>query len=290
MVSPPSANRALPSRVCLLAALPVTWAVFTAWEGNLTGREGMLLVLWVALLSGLCCLQLVIAVNEREAWGPRVARTIPRRWWLRLPAFLLYSGSAGGVLFAFLLFGLTWLGAQGALALTAARHAASVFPAGPFMTTPREMLSIAFAVVGIVGLYVYGYALTAVFLRNQSGRRLRIVDTWILMIFLVAVSCAGPLVVSYVLSGRHWRYDEQVYWLLNNPIAGAIAAGNRFDPHRSLFFVVAGGWAVFVTLLNAPWFIRQCRRFRPYSGGDRPPVPAPVVADAPDLDATQTAP
>jgi hypothetical protein len=297
MVSPPSANRALPSRLLMLVGLLGTGAVFGAWNVLWRGdfRDCMPLFFWVIFMSELWGLQLIIAINEREAWGPRVARTIPRRWWLRLPTFLVYSGSASGMLFSLLLFGLTWLLALGILALTP--------PAGPLPPgfggfhpiTPRDILPDVFRVCAILLLYLYGYALTAVLLCRLAGPRIRKVDTWVVLIFLLAISCAVPLVLSYVFSssvaGHRWSYNEQYYWLLNNPIAGAIAAGNRFDPHRGLFFAVAGGWAGLATLLNLPWFVGQLRRFRPFSGSTLPiAVAAPVLLTTADMDATKTAP
>jgi len=40
-------------------------------------------------------------VNERDQWGPRMTRAIPRRWWLTGGrCFLFYSGALGGVLFS----------------------------------------------------------------------------------------------------------------------------------------------------------------------------------------------
>ena len=41
-------------------------------------------------------IQLLISINERDSWGPRVARAIPRSQLLRPLAFLFYSGAAGG--------------------------------------------------------------------------------------------------------------------------------------------------------------------------------------------------
>jgi hypothetical protein len=297
MICPPSANRALPSRLMALAAWLGTGAVFFAWdriyERVSPGSWGAFLLVWICLMAGLCCLQIVIAVNEREAWGPRVARMIPRPWLLRPAALLLYSGSAGGIVFAALLFGLTWLAVQGFLMLTpVGAPAAGVpgFPGGMRLLSPRDYIPVCFEVVGIVALYVYAYAMTALLVRKYSGLKIRIADTWVIMIFLLAVGCAVPLMLSYAFAGRSWRYDEQIYWFLNNPIAGAFAAGNRFDRHRGVFFAVAGGWAAFVTLLSVPWFVQQVLRFRPYRGSPVPvAVPAPVLATAADLDATQTA-
>jgi hypothetical protein len=299
LISPPSANRALPSRLTMLAAFAGTGLVFGAWEvlrgwGSGWSPEGAILFLWVIFMGTLSGLQILIAVNEREAWGPRVARTIPRPWWLRPPAFLAYSGSAGGVLLGALLFGLTWLAAHLVMALAAARPG-SVAPAPPgtvgtvMYWTPWDMIGPTFAILGILLLYLYGYCLTAVLLR-RAGLKIRAQDTWVLVIFLVAVGCAVPMVLSYILAGRYWRYEEQYYWLLNNPVAGAIAVGSPWDTNKQLYWLAAGGWSAFVTLLSLPWFARQWLRFRPYSGGVQHAVPAPVLAANTDLEATRTSP
>jgi hypothetical protein len=60
-------------------------------------------------MAGLFSLNLIIVVNEREHRGPRVAQTIPRRWWLRWPVFLFCNGAAGGVVFSVIMLGLTAL-------------------------------------------------------------------------------------------------------------------------------------------------------------------------------------
>jgi hypothetical protein len=44
-------------------------------------------------------LQFAISVCERDGWGARVARRIPRSPLLRVPAFIFYSGAAGGIAF-----------------------------------------------------------------------------------------------------------------------------------------------------------------------------------------------
>jgi hypothetical protein len=284
MVSPPSANRALPSRLWLLLAWVGTGAVFGWWNYRLALAGEGPLMLWIILIGTLCCLQLIIAVNERERWSPRVARTIPRHWWLRLPAFLVYSGSAGGVLLALLLFGLTCAAVLGwqewlPVPITLSRSGRPLNPA-------QRTLEI----VAIVGLYVYAYALTAVLLRRAAIMRVRIVDTWVLVFFLAVIGCALPLMVAFIVGGGRllWGSEAMYYWLVTNPIAAGIEVGNH-GRYLWLFVGVAGVWAGMVTLLNLPWFVGQMARFRPFVGGTVVRV-APVLTAAEAMDVTKTAP
>src|SRR5262249_58597456 len=77
IVNPPSANRALPVRLYLLGAWLVTGACFGGWGYWMS--EAMPVFIWMVASAMLFCLQLMIAINEREQWAPRAAPTIPRR-------------------------------------------------------------------------------------------------------------------------------------------------------------------------------------------------------------------
>src|SRR5262249_2139006 len=154
LISPPSANRAVPVRVFLVLLWLAGAAVQAAWA-VVIGQDVPFCV-WIVWMCALCSLSLVIAVNERERWAPRRARPAPRRWWLRWPAFLFYSGSAGGVLFSALLFGLT------ALATQLWREAVSpnLRPTG--FRVPGDIVQTVFGTMSMLVLYTYCYALSAV--------------------------------------------------------------------------------------------------------------------------------
>jgi hypothetical protein len=240
--------------------------------------HGLFLSYWVGVAVGLCCLQMRIAINEREHWTPRVARTIPRRGWLRPAAFLVYSGSAGGVLLALLLFGLTWAAVQTWRLLFPP-------PPGPLPWLPLDYLGSAMNVSGILFLYTYDYALTAVLLRRLFAGRIRIVETWVLMIFLEAICTAVPLLLCFTVHGRFTTLREQYPWFLPIPLAAAIAVANLGSTGIDrVFLMFAGGWAAVVTLLSLPWFWRQVVRFRPYVSGAE--LPVPVVAGVDDTTKT----
>ncbi|MCS7046578.1 MAG: hypothetical protein NZO58_09505, partial [Gemmataceae bacterium] len=98
LISSPSANRALPMRLFMLAYCVVSFGIHL-WFANSLGQQEPFF-LWILTASLLVFFALMISINERETWTARVARTIPRNPLLRLPAMLVYSGAAGGVLFA----------------------------------------------------------------------------------------------------------------------------------------------------------------------------------------------
>jgi hypothetical protein len=225
---------------------------------------------WVVLSVLLFCLQVLISVSEREAWGPRVARTIPRNVLLRVPAFLTYSGSAGGVLFSFAAAGLTLLGGEGWV-----RAYPALGGAGEWETVARVM--------GAVALYTACYCLSAVALRHYLfGGQFKPLITWVMALLLVGVGSAGPALVAYFLYYREWgAHAQETWWLLPNPFASVIeladvrrhAGGGHPDyPRQCLLFTSI--WAGAAALVCLPWFVRQALRFRPPERGAAAAAPA----------------
>jgi hypothetical protein len=261
IVSPPSFNRALPVRLYLLAA----WLV-TAGMAALLARyfhTPMFLEIWMVPAALLFSGQLLASINEREHWGMRVAQTIPRRSWLRLPAFLLYSGSAGGLLFAVILLALTislpslvvWRWSY--FSPVAARYEVDI--------THRNAV-----VMALIALYTYDYALTSVVLRNVVFAGLvKPLYTWLLTLGLAALGTMLPYVFLFLFAGDEIRTGNiEPWWLITNPFASIIQVYLDWTLKRGggfltdcLVFVI--GWAVLVTLLCLPWMVRQMARFHP---------------------------
>jgi hypothetical protein len=275
LISPPSANRALGVRLTMLLAWLATGTgcgIAEWW----VAKPGPMAV-WVVSMGVLAGLAVVIAVSEREEWGARVARAIPRRWWLRAPAFLLYSGAAGGVAFGALLFGLTCLAAQVWKDFLPSMPGAQLPASGPLMQTWLE-------VVALGGLYVLAYALTAVLARRLSPWPIPAVYTWVVVVVLLAVGSLVPFLVAFLLFYREWRFEDHYTWLLSNPVAGFVAVTyGSYSPIVPFFFIFAGGWATVAAALNGPWFARQVWRFRPHPrrDGGRAPSEPTLAALAP---------
>jgi hypothetical protein len=260
LLSPPSANVALPVRLYLLAVWLLTLGAFSLSAVQLGHEEPI--VAWTALINPLFCLSMLIAVNERERWSPRVARTIPRHRLLRLPAFVLYSGAAGGVIFAAAMLGLS-LGVSYGWAERALGYRGLA----------SHLRSVA-DVMALLDLYTYCYALTAVLVCRWLPFKFK--PVWLVALILVALGSALPYVFIFLLSdNRMWTLDSGYHWLFTSPFAAMIGV----ERHGWEFGFFAGAWALLVTLLNLPWFVGQIRAFRPYTGSRVPPPATVLIGD-----------
>jgi hypothetical protein len=283
LLSPPSANRALLWRVVFVVVWGAGLVVACTWSALVPEPYGPFFN-WILLAGILTCLGMMIAINERESWSPRTARTIPRRWWLRGWAFLFYSGAAGGLTLSVVLFVLT---------LLMGRVGSIWFDRAPTSFLPYDPLNGATACVGIAGLYVFSYALTAVLLRRLLAHKIPAVFTWVVMVVLVGVGCLVPFLISFLLFYGRWRYETYYPWLVSNPFVAINEMGEgsgQFDRFQMFFLVAALAWAAVAALLNVSWFCRQLRAFRPYSasGATLDRDGRPVVWTAAQTQTTKT--
>jgi hypothetical protein len=202
----------------------------------------------------------------------------------RLPAFLYYSGAAGGLSLALLLAGLTMLAVFLWL-----RQVRGVMPESFWLPDETRfrfdplLMTLHFAL--LVFLYTYAYALTAVLLRHTILKFVPALYTWVLMIVLLALGSAVPLLVAAMWHQGRWRYDQHYYYLFANPFAALadFGGGPGGMTHQGDFHLFVAAWAALVTALNLPWFIRQVRRFRPYLPREAMPprvVQVPIAAAA----------
>jgi hypothetical protein len=257
LVSAPSANRAFPPRLFLLSAWLVTAGVAVLLARRF--RSSAPLYIWMDALTALLCVQFLTSINEREQWGVRVARTIPRRWWLRGPAFLLYSGAAGGVLFAAVLLALTLN-----LPSLAGWWWPDLAPLTALDIGRRNTL-----VMLLVALYLFNFSMTAVYLRNLLLRdRIKPAFTWVLALLLLGMGLSLPYLILFLFNNEALQTGNIDPWSqITNPIA-TIFIFVRDWPNRSndgfprgcLLFL--SNWAVLVAVLCLPWMRRQWKRFR----------------------------
>jgi hypothetical protein len=281
LVSPPSANRALLWRSFLGIAWLAIGVVFGLADVLLPqARHGPLLS-WALGATGLFCLNLMIAINEREQWAPRVARTIPRPRWLRGPAFLVYSSAAGGIFFSALMVGLT------ILVLLFWKEASPSSSPGPPRGGPPKFVEV-FRAVAWMYLYTYAYALTAVFIRRIALFKIPATYTWIVLLVLLVLGCTVPYLILLIFV-RDWSYGTHYGWLVTVPfvaLAEAFTSGYR----TPVFLAFAASWAGVVTLLNLPWYWRQIRGFRPYTSRSATPAGGelPLTVTAAQAAATKT--
>lgn len=261
IVSPASSNRVLPVRLYLLGF----WLVTAGAAALLTYYfyQPLPLYLWMDSMTALFCALILIAINEREQWGFRVKRTIPRRWWLRGPLFLLYSGAAGGILFLVLLILLTITLPSLALAYW------SDFFSSPLGRMTLEANYRNTLTLALLALYTFDYCMTAVWLRSVLlAGPIKAAYTWVIALVLWALGIALPWPLLFLLRNDEWRMGQSSpWWQVSNPFStiytcvwehGAEAAVFR---ERCLVFLSV--WALGVSLGCLPWMIRQMQRFRP---------------------------
>ncbi|MGE3809404.1 MAG: ABC transporter permease [Gemmataceae bacterium] len=245
IVSPPSTNRALPVRVALLATWLFTGAAALAWcyfEATIIPAY-----IWLACAVGLFTAYLAVAINEREEWTPRVARTIPRNVLFRIGAFLMYSGSAGGVLFCVLLSAASYI---------LVGFVETWDPTWYSHLGRHDDVRVPMAILGVYGL---GYALAAVFVRRHlMSRWLRPEFTWVMLLVLIGLASTVPYLLHFLIMPRHYRvYSEFNLWAAPNPFVALADWTNR---HEYLAFgsVCTG----IIVVMNLPWLIGQFDRFR----------------------------
>ncbi len=248
-------------RLYLLTA----WLITGAVAAYLTRRfvTPIPLYFWMDAFTLLLCVQILTAINERDRWGLRMTRTIPRQWWLRGPAFLLYSGATGGILFAVVLIGLT----IGPPSYFLWRWRDS------FFHLPRyevDFSNINAVVMVLIALYTFNYSMTAVAVRNMLlPTRLKSLFTWLIALLLAGLGFSLPFIFLFFFNNEDLRSGQVDPWwyITNGPVTiyniameGRSAAGQEFRT-GSLWFLSL--WAALTMVLCLPWMGRQIARFQP---------------------------
>jgi hypothetical protein len=259
LLTPPAANRALPIRVMLTVLWGVTLYIAV---GSANSTRTMTPVVWWAwtqlAVSGLVLLS---AVGEREWWGKRILRTIPRSFLSRATAFVFYSGGAGGVVWTTLMMIATIV----ATAVTGRWAAPVALTSGAV-----DVVMLSFDLVS-ASLAILAYGLTAVAVHRRLFAHLMLQKhTWtiaVLLLFLFAVIVPLAATLHYMDTPR----SEQAF-------AWAIAA-NPFVPLSSEWVALTrllglGLWLTVVVAWNLRWGITQWARFRPEEDAPAPAIPA----------------
>jgi hypothetical protein len=244
VLTPPSANRALPVRLYLAAAW-LLCGIAGVLTAILSKTQEAFIFVWLVGTTLLFSAAIWVAVSERESPGRRVAQTIPRSRLKRHVAFLFYSGAANGVLFSLLILGLT------ALAMLLIAIDNSLVRSWSAFEEVTEFCA------GIAG-YVFCYSLSAVAIRRKLlGKRLKQLNNSALAFLLVALGSIVPILLCYLIAAEFLR-DEQgfIYWL--NPFAFLVAWRRR---ELYLSFLLA--WSCIMAVSSLPWIGEQIKRFRP---------------------------
>jgi len=261
IVSPPSANRALPVRLYLLGFWLVTGAVAAVLARYF--HIPFPLYIWQSAIIALLCAQFLVAINERQQWGLRVRRTLPRSRWLRGPLFLLYSGSAGGILLLVLLAALTI-----ALPSYALEYWSAAFlPAfGRFAAETNRRQTLALV---LIALYTFDYCMLAVWLRNVLlYERIKAANTWVLALILWALGFSLPWPILFLFQNEELRMGQiDPLCQISNPFSTIFTCVMEPSANAQNFcdacLLILGGLGLLLLLGCLPWMVRQVNRFRP---------------------------
>jgi hypothetical protein len=251
LISPPAANRALTVRIYTLGLWIAMAIGFAIWSLCISRPEPV--AIWGVLGSVLFSLQMVIAICERDDWGARVAKRIPRNVLLRPLAFLFYSGAAGGIAF-------------GVIGATLSTLGIAVW----YFVVPSSWPGISdgepILIAGLIAGYTYCYCLTAAGIRQLlANSTFPPSATWLLALILFGLGCTMPFIFSFAFIDNYSRRgfsDELMFlYLPNPPVMIADAVDRRSHAPMTIVFLLV--WGGLITTVNVPWFLKQLSRFRP---------------------------
>lgn len=248
MVSPPSANRALPIRIYVTAIWLLTGMLGFGWM--VKSRSSDVINLWAALMLALLISSMLVVIANADQLSQRVRRAIPQSFVKRFFAFLFYNGPAGGLIWVIFLMCATG---------TAAAKLGALSPG--HVTKADDWL-----IYGTVAAYAVGYSLTALFIHRRflPGRSPKL--TPLIAAFVCCVFALLPSVILFFLNKLTWASIERLE-LGNIFNLFSIRDDSQLIDH----FYFAFGWCALMITFNAPWLVRQWRNFAP------PPKDAPPV-------------
>jgi len=243
LVSPSTANRALPIRIYITLLWIIGGIVALYYCRRI--KDASVIFAWTVPSIIILSAALLMAISERAQLSERVRRTIPRRI-LRPLAFLFYNGPAGGVIWVLTLAAITF----------AVSHAAGTTVHGVRMVNHDSFL----ATWRTVFLYICTYAMMGLLIwRMFLTRKCPESTKWVVaLLFMAACSIIPTLVVCALARTQR---DVSGIWFLGNVFA---LADPKYRFHHAL---LAGCWAFVATALNLPWMLRQVRTFRPPADG-----------------------
>lgn len=248
IITPASANRAFGVRLYLISLWLVTAAISIFFY--LGAKDDNIFRIWALFMVILFSVNLFVAICERQKWGPRVARKIPKSRILRIPAFLLFSGAAGGIAFSVIMTLATFM----VLFIFSERFRFFALMRG----VPGRFRFWAVAeLILFLPLYAFCYSVTALFIKNVFFRRSsRATLPAIIALFLLVGCCIVPVIVGFFVRTRPW-FEISPKWFIGNPLVVLWEEDIWIE-----CFWLSSMWSVCVIIFILPWFISQIRSFK----------------------------
>ena len=170
-------------------------------------------------------------------------------------AFVFFNGAAGGLL---------WVAAILVMTYFATKGVSLLFPKS---MTPGDEGSHWLA---ITTAYAFAYALTALFIHRNFLSKRPPKLAGVLAVLLAGAWAVVPSIIMFFLNQLSWKSVEGLQ--LGN-IFNIFSLREEDQRHYHLYF--SFGWLVVMIVINAKWFLRQLKQFRPLVGSkaeNAPPV------------------
>lgn len=270
LISPPSANRALPLRGYVAGAWLLTLVVAVIWA--VTEASPWPVFAWSSFATGMLVLALLISAAEGDDQSVRIRRTIPESAPKRGLAFFFYSSTAGGLAWTVVLAAatmvLSWLVLDGELfdrllafwRVGGTTHAR--WSHGDAEGFTRFLSSIF--------LYALAYVLLGLFIHRRFQPHRPPIFAAMIAVALPALWAVVPNLVLFFLRGQIWDVLQERQ--LGN-IFNVFAMKDRsfiMDHQLCALVMVAIG-----VMLNLKWFLAQRAAFQPLRRETQPVIPPP---------------
>lgn len=245
LVSPASANHMIGVRVYTLFLWLASGSIVAAWLSVVSSSsfKDDLIYIWSVCSCIGACVLLFISICERQQWGLRIRRTIPKNIFLRAAAFLLYTGAAGGVLLSVLIMAVSIL-----IGIFGVKYIAGNKP------DPEFVRMVTYGI-----FYAISYALTAILIKNLFFKRVTFFGLPIAIALLLLIAgIVIPVIAAFLLKKESW-YETSEHWFIFNPFV-------MFVEYRKVWkeaMLFSGIWCALAAVVMIPWFIRQFMSFKP---------------------------
>jgi hypothetical protein len=280
LVSPPSANRALLPRIYITAIWIFGGIVGIAWF--LRGGVTTALFTWMNMTFALMIFSLLVVVSNSDQLSARVRREIPRSSLKRFLAFFTFNGAAGGLIWAAIICAATFFITRAFVAfLPSTTSSMPVYRRATILISPIFMSAgtpdeTYFSNWAAIMAYVFDYVLLALFIHRKFLSRRPPKVAGLLAILLVGLWAVAPSIILFFLNQLSWNSVEKFQF---GNVFNVLAT--RDDERRIYHLYFSFAWLVLMILLNAKWFARQIKNFRPYEKIEAPPVLAEVPPATP---------
>jgi hypothetical protein len=250
LITPPSANRALPVRIYVTAIWLLGGILSFSWVTQ-TGEADRMFA-WTYPTFVMMMLALLVTISNSDQISQRVRRTIPQSGLKRLLAFVFFNGAAGGLVWVAGILVTTYL-LTARIMLAFPKSVTAISESGHWFTTTTA--------------YAFAYALTALFIHRKFLSRRPPKLTGLLAVLLAGAWAIVPSIVLFFLNQLSWKSVEGLQ--LGN-VFNVVSL--RDDNQRLYHLYFAFGWLLVMMVVNAKWFLQQAKNFRPIGKTEKPPV------------------